>query len=105
MDHNTGGERFVRLRLEKIGWFNVRANRPVPDVDSINKIVLKKETTGEWFVSIVVDVDEPEKLTLNDVSPEDCVGVDLGITSYIHTSDNLSVDTLDLTDEYDRYGR
>jgi len=105
VDHNTGDERFVRLRLEKIGWFNIRANRAVPDADSINKIILKKESTGEWFVSIVVDVDEPEKPDLSDVSTEDCVGVDLGITSYIHTSDNLSVDTLDLSDEYDRYGR
>jgi putative transposase len=33
------------------------------------------------------------------------VGVDLGITNYIHTSEDLSVDTLDLSDEYDRYAR
>jgi len=105
VDHNTGGDRFVRLRLEKIGWFNIRANRPVPDADSINKIILKKETTGEWFVCIVVERDEPEKTALSEIEPHDCVGVDLGITSYIHTSDNLSVDTLDLSEEYDRYGR
>jgi len=105
VDHNTGGDRFVRLRLEKIGWFNIRADRTIPEPDEISEIILKKETTGEWFVSIVVEVDEPEKTALSDVSPEDCVGVDLGITSYIHTSDNLSVDTLNLSDEYDRYGR
>jgi mRNA-degrading endonuclease toxin of MazEF toxin-antitoxin module len=39
------------------------------------------------------------------VSAEDCVGGDRGITSYIHTFENLSVDTLDLSDEYDRYAR
>jgi len=33
------------------------------------------------------------------------VGVDLGIQSYIHTSDDTAVDTLDLSDEYDRYAR
>jgi putative transposase len=47
----------------------------------------------------------PEKPVLSEIEPEDCVGVDLGITSYIHTSENLSVDTLDLSDEYDCYGR
>jgi len=105
VDHNTGDDRFVRLRLEKIGWFKIRADRTIPETDEISKAILKKETTGEWFVSLVVEVNEPDKPELSDVSPKDCVGVDLGITSYIHTSDNLSVDTLDLTDEYDRYGR
>jgi putative transposase len=33
------------------------------------------------------------------------VGVDCDITSYIHTLENLSVDTLDMSDEYDRYAR
>ena len=47
----------------------------------------------------------PKKPALSEFDPEDCVGVDLGITSYIHTSENLSVDTLDLSDRYDRYAR
>jgi len=33
------------------------------------------------------------------------VGVDLGILSYIHTSDDTAVDMLDLSDEYDHYVR
>jgi len=49
--------------------------------------------------------DTPETPLLNEIEPRDCVGVDLGITSYIHTAENLSVDTRDLSDEYDRYAR
>jgi putative transposase len=106
VDNNTGDDRFVRLRLEKIGWFNIRADRDVPPADDINEVILKKETTGEWYVSLVTTVeDTSEKPPLSEIEPEDCVGVDLGITSYIHTSENLSVDTLDLSDEYDRYAR
>ena len=106
VDHNTGDDRFVRLRLEKIGWFKVRANRDVPSVDEIDGVILKKEKTGKWFVSLVTTVtDTPDKPSLSDIEPEDCVGVDLGITSYIHTSENLSVERLDLSDEYDRYAR
>ncbi|QSG12806.1 Transposable element [Halapricum desulfuricans] len=106
VDNNTGNDRFVRLRLEKIGWFKIRAERDVPPADDIDEVILKKETTGEWYVSLVTTVeDTPEKPPLRDIDPEDCVGVDLGITSYIHTSENLSVDTLDLSDEYDRYAR
>jgi len=106
VDHNTGDDRFVRLRLEKIGWFKIRADRDVPPAEDIDEVILKKETTGEWYVSLVTTVeDTPEKPALSEIEPEDCVGVDLGITSYIHTSENLSMETLDLSDEYDRYAR
>ena len=106
VDDNTGDDRFGRLRVEKIGWFTIRAERDVPPADDIDEVILKKETTGEWFASLVTTVnDTPEKPSLSEVEPENCVGVDLGITSYIHTSENLSVDTVDLSDEYDRYAR
>jgi len=106
VDYNTGDDRFVRLRLEKIGWFKIRADRDVPPAEDIDEVILKNETTGEWYVSLVTTMeDTPEKPPLSEIEPEDCVGVDLGITNYIHTSENLSVDMLDLSDEYDRYAR
>ncbi|ESS11215.1 MAG: transposase, IS605 OrfB family, central region [uncultured archaeon A07HR60] len=106
VDHNAGGDRFVRFRLEKIGWFNIRANRPLPDADEISEAILKKQNTGEWYLSLVVDREEtPDKPALSEIEPQDCVGVDLGITSYIHTSDNLTVGTLDLAAEYERVRR
>jgi len=106
VDYNTGDDRLVRLRLEKIGWFKIRAERDVPTAGEIDEVILKKERTGEWYVSLVTSVeDTPKKPALSEIEPENCVGVDLGITSYIHTSENLSVDTLDLSDEYDRYAR
>ncbi len=110
-DHNTGDDRFVRLRLEKISWFKIRAERDVPPTEDSDEVILKKETTGEWYVSLVTTVeDTSEKPPLSEIEPEDCVGVDLGITNYIHTSENLSVDTLERvglaeSDEYDRYAR
>ena len=106
VDNNAGDDRFVRLRLEKIGWFKIRADREVPSADEIDEVILKKEPTSEWYVSLVTSVeDTPEKPPLSEIEPEDCVGVDLGITNYIHTSENLSVDTLNLSNEYDRYAR
>jgi len=106
VDDNTDDDLFVRLRLEKIGWFTIRAARPVPSGDEIDEVILKQEKTGNWYVSLVTETAAtPEKPPLDEITPEDCIGVDLGITSYIHTSENLSVDTLDLSDEYDRYAR
>jgi putative transposase len=106
VDHNTGDEGFVRLRLRKISWFEIRADRNVPPADEIDEVILKQETTGEWYVSLVTTVeDASEEPPLSEIEPQDRVGVDRDITSYIHTSENLSVDTLDMSDEYDRYAR
>ena len=106
VDHNTGDDRFVPFQLEKIGRFKIRAERDVPPAEDIDEVILKKEPTGKWYVSLVTSVeDTAKKPSLGEIEPEDCVGIDLGITSYIHTSENLSVDTLDLSDEYERYAR
>jgi putative transposase len=82
VDHNTGNDRFVRLRLEKLGWLKIRANRRVPPADDINEVILKKQVTGEWYVSLVVDDATPtrKKPALTEIDPEDCIGVDVGIT-------------------------
>ena len=51
----------------------------------------------------MVEANAAEKPDPADIDPADCIGVDLGVLSYIHTSDDLAVDCLDLSDEYDRY--
>jgi len=108
VDHNTGQDGDATLRLSKIGHIPIRAHRELPSTDQIKRVVLKKEPTGNWFVCLVIEKPEddlPEKPSPESLDPTDCVGVDLGILSYIHTSDDTVVDMLNLSDEYDRYGR
>jgi putative transposase len=108
VDCNTGRDGYATLRLSKIGHIPIRAHRDLPPTESIKRVVLKQEVTGDWFVCLVVerpDDELPEKPNPDDLVPTECVGVDLGIQSYIHTSDNTAVDLLDLSDEYDRYAR
>ena len=108
VNHTTGRDGYATLRLSKIGTIPIRTHRDLPPTENIKRVVLKKETTGDWFACLVAEKPDdslPEKPNSDDLSSVDCVGVDLGIQSYIHTSDNLAVDTLDLSDEYDRYAR
>jgi putative transposase len=108
VDYNTGRDGYATLRLSKVGTLPIRTHCDPPPTENIKRVVLKKETTGEWFACLVTEKPDdslPEKPNPDGLSPADCVGVDLGIQSYIHTSDNLAVDTLDLSDEYDRYAR
>ncbi|WP_227379446.1 RNA-guided endonuclease InsQ/TnpB family protein [Haladaptatus halobius] len=104
--NHTTGQRFGTFTLSKIGEnIPFRVHRDIPDTENVKRVILKKERTGEWFVCFVVEADEPEKPDLSDLTTDNCVGIDLGILSYIHMSDDCSVDCLDLTDSYDRYAR
>ena len=104
---NTSG-RIATLWLSKIGDIPIRYHREIPDTATIKEVTLKKETTGEWYVTFGLEVKDnalPEKPDVDDLDVEDCVGIDLGITNYIYTSDGDSVDWLNLTDEYKRLRR
>ncbi|SFC70066.1 putative transposase [Halobiforma haloterrestris] len=104
---NTSG-RTATLWLSKIGDIPIRYHREIPDNATIKEVTLKKETTGEWYVTFGLELEEtapPEKPDVDDLDVEDCVGIDIGIQNYIYTSDGDSVDWLDLTDEYDRLRR
>jgi len=105
LDEKRDSDDMGYVRLSKIGWIPFRQHRPIPDAAEVKEVTLKKESTGEWFVSFALDHDDealPDKPPVEELDAEDCVGVDLGILNYIHTSDGLSVGRLDLDTEYER---
>ncbi|EMA57009.1 RNA-guided endonuclease InsQ/TnpB family protein [Halorubrum kocurii] len=104
---NTSGRR-ATLWLSKIGDIKLRYHREIPDEAAIKEVTVKKETTGDWFVSFGLETDEadlPEKPDVDSLNTDNSVGVDLGILNYIHTSDGTTVDWIDLEDEYERLCR
>ena len=104
---NTSGRR-ATLWLSKIGDILIRYHRNIPDKADIKEVTVKKETTGEWFVSFGLETDEadlPEKPDVDSLNASNSIGIDLGILNYIHTSDGKTVDWLALEDEYDRLRR
>ncbi|TMT87033.1 transposase [Haloterrigena sp. H1] len=104
---NTSG-RHATLWLSKIGDIKIRYHRNIPDEADIKEVTVKKETTGDWFVSFGLETDEddlPEKPDVDSLNASNSVGIDLGILNYIHTSDGKTVDWLDLEDEYERLRR
>jgi putative transposase len=108
VDQNTGRDGWATLTLSKIGTIPIRTHREIPNTDAIKRVILKKERTGEWYACLVIersDDDLPDKPDPAEIDRSNCVGIDLGILSYLHTSDDISVDPIDLTDEYDRYAR
>jgi putative transposase len=99
---NTSGRTAV-LRLSKIGEIQVRYHRELGDDVTIKEVHVKKERTGQWFASLVVDDGEPTPGFPEN--PERCVGIDVGILKYVHDSDGFAVGSLDLSDEQERLER
>ncbi|ERG94510.1 MAG: transposase, IS605 OrfB family, central region [Haloquadratum walsbyi J07HQW2] len=111
VDNNTGQDGHAIVNLSKIGNFNLDYHRPLPTKQNqnakITEVILKKQKTGDWTVSIVVkyDADYPEKPTVENISIEDTVGIDLGITKFIHDSDNRAFARLDEEKDRERVER
>ena len=107
VDHNTDRTDHAIVNFSKIGDFHLTYHRPLPDDGDITQIILKKEKTNDWSVSIVVEYDPeyPEKPAVEDIDPKDTVGIDLGITTFIHDSDGLSFESLDEQRDRDRIER
>jgi len=104
---NTSGRR-ATLWLSKIGDIKLRYHREIPDEAAIKEITVKKETTGDWFISLGLETDDadlPENPDVNSLDASNSVGIDLGILNYIHTSDGKTVEWLDPKDDYERLGR
>ena len=108
LDNKRGRDGFAYVRFSKIGWVKIRYHRSLSEHASIKEVTLKKERTGEWFVSFSLETDDehvPEKPPLDTLDASNSVGIDLGILNYIHTSDGKTVDWLNLEDEYERLRR
>jgi putative transposase len=97
VDSNTGRTDHATVEFTKIGTFHLDYHRPLPGNAAINEIILKKQKTGDWTVSIVVEYDAnyPEKPAVEDIAVEDTVGIDLGITKFVHDSENRAFARLD----------
>jgi putative transposase len=97
VDSNTGRAGHAIVNFSKIGDFHLDYHRPLPDNADIAEVILKKQKTGDWTVSIVVEYDAeyPDKPAVEDIDVEDTVGIDLGITKFVHDSENRTFARLD----------
>jgi len=101
LDHKSGPTGRGLLYLSKIGRVPIRLHRDILENAEITEVTVKKEPTGAWYASFCIEVEEPEKPPAESLSVDDCVGIDLGVLNYIHDSNGLVVDRLDLSDDRD----
>jgi len=109
LDKKSGPPGRGELTLKKIAGETItvpiRLHRDIPDHDSIQQLTLKQESTGEWYASFTITTEPPAKPDVTEIDASDCVGIDLGINTFIHDSDGREIDRLDLSDDRERLER
>ncbi|ELZ48811.1 IS1341-type transposase [Halorubrum coriense DSM 10284] len=109
LDKKSGPSGRGTLTLKKIAGDNItvpiRLHRDFPEHDSIQQLTVKQDTTSAWHVSFTIKTDSPEKPAVDEIDVSDCVGIDLGITTFIHDSDGREIGRLDLSEDRERLER
>jgi putative transposase len=102
---NGRGVLILKKLKSKTREIPIRLHRDLPDHNSIKEVTLKKDSTGAWYASFCIETETPDKPAVEDIDPDDTVGLDLGVLSFIHDSDGRSVGRLELSDERKRLER
>lgn len=81
---NTG-KRCQTLQLSKIGSIPIRCHKNI--TGKIKQITIKHEPSGKWFASIIEETKNQETIK----TATKIVGIDLGLSSLVHDSDNNKI--------------
>lgn len=76
-----------RIRIEKIGWARMVIDRDIPDNSKMLSCTISKNTSNQYFVSIIVDCEIIKKPKTGKE-----VGIDLGIKKFATLSDGITID-------------
>ncbi|PSQ16752.1 transposase [Halobacteriales archaeon QS_8_69_26] len=109
LDEKSGPTGRGTLTLKKVNGENIdvsiRLHRPIPDETDVKHVTVKKDKTGAWYACLNVERDAPDKPDPREIDTDDTVGIDLGITSFIHDSDGRQISRLDVSAGRDRLER
>ena len=98
LDEKSGPNGRGLLTLKKVNGENIdvpiRLHRPLPDDGDVKHVTVKKDRTGAWYACLNIEEGAPEKLERDEIDTEDTVGLDLGITNFIHDSDGRQISRL-----------
>ena len=87
--NNQGGNIYVSdkyIKLPKIGLVKVKKHRDFEGI--IKSVTVSKNQSGKYYVSVLVDCEEQEKLSKS----ENEIGIDLGIKEFAITSDGEMIE-------------
>ena len=74
-----------KIKLPKLGLVKIRGYRSLEKIDgNIINATITKETTGKYYVSVIV---EEKEIIKSKVEPKSIIGIDLGVKDLVVCSD------------------
>lgn len=87
--NNQGGNIYISdgyIKLPKIGLVRVKKHRDFEGL--IKSVTVSQVTSGKYYVSVLVNQEEKEKLSKTDKQ----IGIDLGLKEFVITSDGEMIE-------------
>jgi Transposase and inactivated derivatives len=101
VDSNTESTGHAIVNFWNVSDFHLDYHRPLRtqqnQAGEIKKVVFKNEKIGEQVICIIVghEAKYPEPPAIEEIEPEDTVGIDIGMTKFINDSDGRTFAPLD----------
>jgi putative transposase len=76
-----------KVYIPKLGWVKIKQSRDIEG--KIKRATFKRSATGKWFVIITTEFELAESLP--KVSPEQVIGGDLGLCTYLTLSNGTEI--------------
>jgi putative transposase len=77
-----------KIKLPKIGWMPIVMHRPIPDGFVVKTVRVTQKHSG-WYVTLCLQVE----VSIPDVPPHGgAIGIDVGLSYFLSTSDGEQVD-------------
>ncbi|MEF8882974.1 MAG: transposase [Halapricum sp.] len=109
LDEKSGPNGRGTLTLKKVNDENIdvpiRLHRAIPADTDVKHVTVKKDNTGAWYACLNIEQDTPETPEPSEIDTDDTVGIDLGISTFIHDSNGRQLNRLDLSSDYERLER
>ncbi|MDA2936097.1 transposase, partial [Patescibacteria group bacterium AH-259-L05] len=80
-----------KLNLSKIGSIKIILHRPIKG--NIKTLTIRRTNTNKWYAYFTVEIDqELQKPLLEHIARKDCVGIDVGLSSFLTTDTGEETD-------------
>ena len=78
----------------------VRIHRKLPQAYKIKQATISKTPTGKFFVSVLIEIDEPAPV--KDIDPQKAIGIDMGLKDFAILSDGKRISHPKVLAKYER---
>jgi len=80
------------IYLSKIGDIPINKHRPVEG--EVIGVTIKQSQTGDWYISVIVDVEKTEEIPIEDIKEDNVVGIDVNVSNLFADTEGNKLESL-----------